>query len=207
VNSAAFQPRSTSMKRASSKARGKALQSFPFENNKLDFGKFKADPAATEIAKLTWPDVGIKIWPFVPIENIRPTKTIGLGRTNLTLVSPTILQTDASTPYAGFGDGDGTISVHFEPIAYGITSVATYIMAFNIQTFGSATFILNGYVGSGSLPNAGTKTFNGSVTVQLVMKNVQPYQQTYGYLRHTSGARWNWYSTVIKFPDIVVTLP
>jgi hypothetical protein len=122
-------------------------------------------------------------------------------------VSPTILQTDAATPYAGFGTGDGTVSVHFEPIAYGITSVATYIMAFNIQTFGSATFYLGGYVGSGSLPNAGNKTLNGSVTVQLVMQNVQPYQQTYGYLRHISGASWNWYSTVIKFPDIVVNFP
>jgi len=195
------------MKKPSSKARGKALRSFSFENNKVDFAKFKPEPTAADIAKLTWTGVGIKVWPFVPIEVISPIKTIGRGRTNLTLVSPTILQTDATTPYAGFGTGDGTVSVHFEPIAYGITSVATYIMAFNIQTVGTATFWLDGYVGSGSLPNKGSKTVNGSVTVALLMKDVQPYQQTYGYLRHTAGGSWNWYSTVIKFPDIVVTLP
>jgi hypothetical protein len=192
------------MKKPSSRARDKALQSFSFESNKVDSAKFKTQLSASDLAKLT---IGIKVWPFGSIEMLSPTKTIGRGRTNLTLVSPTILQTDATTPYAGFGTGDGTVSVHFEPIAYGITSVATYIMTFNIQTFGSATFYLGGYVGSGSLPNVGTYTFNGSVTVQLVMKDVQPYQQTYGYLRHTSGARWNWYSTVIKFPDIVVTFP
>ena len=192
------------MKKPSSKARGKALRSFPFENNKVDFAKFKPELSVSDIAKLT---IGIKVWPFNSIEMLSPTKTIGRGRTNLTLVSPTIFQTDATTPYAGFGEGDGTVSVHFEPIAYGITSVATYIMTFNIQTFGNATFYLGGYVGSGSLPNAGNKTFNGSVTVQLIMKDVQPYQQTYGYLRHLSGSRWNWYSTVIKFPDIVVNFP
>jgi hypothetical protein len=195
------------MKRPSSKARGRALRSFPFEKNKVDFAKFKSEPVAADIAKLTLPGVGIKFWPFVPIEVLSPIKTVGRGRTNLTLVSPTILQTDAATPYAGFGEGDGTVSVHFEPIAYGITSIATYIMWFDIQTFGSANFTLSGYVGSGSLPNAGNKTLNGSVSVGLIMKDVQPYQQTYGYLRHLSGARWNWFSTVIKFPDIVVSLP
>jgi len=131
------------MKRPPSKKRGKALRSFPFENNKIDFTKFKSDPTAADIVKLTLPGVGIKVWPFVPIEVLSPIKTVGRGRTNLTLVSPTILQTDATTPYAGFGQGDGTVSVHFEPIAYGITSVATYIMVFSIQTFGSANFTLS----------------------------------------------------------------
>jgi len=189
------------MKKPSRKPRGK-VQTFNFENNKVDYSKFKTDLSTSDIAKLT---AGIKIWPWVPIEVLSPIKTVGRGRTNLTLVSPTILQTDATTPYAGFGRG--TVSVHFEPIAYGITSVATYIMVFNIQTFGSATFYLGGYVGTGSLPNAGNKTLNGSVSVGLIMKDVQPYQQTYGYLQQTSGASWNWFSTVIKFPDIVVTFP
>jgi len=189
------------MKKSSRKTRVK-VQRFSFENNKVDHSKFKTELSASDIAGLT---AGIKVWPWVPIEVLSPTRTIGRGRTNLTLVSPTILQTDATTPYAGFGRG--TVSVHFEPIAYGITSVATYIMTFNIQTYGSATFYLGGYVGSGSLPNVGTKVFNGSVSVQLIMKDVQPYQQTYGYLQQMSGASWNWYSTVIKFPDIVVTFP
>jgi hypothetical protein len=77
-------------------------------------------------------------------------------------------------------------------------------MEFNIQTFGSATFSPKGYVGSGSLPNAGTKVINGSMTVQLIMQNVQPSQQTYGYLSQTSGASWTWYATNIRFPWLVI---
>src|SRR5689334_16054592 len=110
------------MKKSLRKMRGN-VQRFTFENNKVDYSKFKTDPSTSDVAKLT---AGIKIWPWWTIEMLSPTKTIGRGRTNLTLVSPTILQTDATTPYAGFGRG--TVSVHFEPIAYGITSVATYIM-------------------------------------------------------------------------------
>jgi hypothetical protein len=91
--------------------------------------------------------------------------------------------------------------VHFEPIAYGITSVATYIITFNILTSGNATFNLYGF---GDVPNAGTYVFNGSRTVQLILRNLQPTQQTYGALEQISGASWKWYSSAIKFPDIVV---
>jgi hypothetical protein len=98
--------------------------------------------------------------------------------------------------------------VRFEPIAYGITSVATYIMVFNIQTFPTTTFYLGGGdVGTGTLPNAGNKTVNGSFSLGLIMKDVPPYQQTYGVLHQLSGASWRWYSTVIRFPDIIVQPP
>ena len=129
-----------------------------------------------------------KIFPSSPIDTLSPTKSVGLGRTNLTLNTPTIVQTDATTPYATFGNG--SVQMHFEPSAYGITTVASYIMEFIIQTMGSATFSLEGYVGSGNLPNAGTQVLNGSVTVQLVMQNVPPTMQTYGFLQQTSGASW-----------------
>jgi hypothetical protein len=181
---------------------GNAKEPFPFDDNKIDFSKFKTELSATDIAKLTWPGSGTVIFPFGPIDALSPTKTVGKGRTNLTLISPTILQTDATTPYASFGAG--TVSMHFEPIAYGITYTASYIMEFNIQTSGSATFTLDGYVGSGSLPNKGTKVINGAMTVQLVMQHVPPSQQTYGYLSQTSGASWNWYSTIIRFPPLVI---
>ena len=185
-------------------ASGKAKEPFPFDDNKIDFSKFKTEFSATEIAKLIWPGGGggIYTFPFGPIDALSPIKTVGKGRTNLTLNSPTIFQTDATTPYATFGAG--IVQMHFEPIAYGITYAASYIMEFNVQTFGSATVDLEGEVGSGSLPNTGTKVINGSMTVQLVMQNVPPSQQTYGYLSQTSGASWNWYSTIIRFPPLVI---
>src|SRR5262249_3556080 len=186
------------MKKPARKIRGKP-QTFSFENNKVDFSKFKTDPSTTDIARLT---TGIKVWPWV-IEVLSPTKTIGRGRTNLTLLFPLggELHTDATVPYAGTG-GNGTVTVHFEPIAYGITSVATYIMTFNIQTFGSVTFYLGGDVGTGSLPNAGNKTLNGSVSLGLIMQNVQPSQQTWGVLHQVSGPGWSWYSTAIQYPIV-----
>jgi hypothetical protein len=192
------------MKRPSSKARGKSKH--PFENKKVDFAKFKSHPPVTEIAKLTLPGVGTTMPYGVPIETLSARKTVGLGYTWLNLGTPWGVFPHHNPPLVSCFES-GYVEAHFDPIAYGITSVATYIMAFNIQTAGPATFWLDGYVGSGSLPNKGSKTVNGSVTVALLMKDVQPYQQTYGYLRHTAGASWSWYSTVIKFPDIVVTLP
>lgn len=182
---------------------GKAKEPFPFDDNKIDFSKFKTELSATEIAKLIWPGGGVYTFPFGPIDALSPIKTVGKGRTNLTLISPTIFQIDATTPYASFGTG-GIVQMHFEPIAYGITYAASYLMEFIIQTTGSATFSLDGYVGSGSLPNAGTTVINGSMTVQLVMQNVQPSQQTYGTLSQTSGASWTWYYTIIRFPPLIV---
>ena len=187
------------MKKPSSKARGKAPRAMSFEDNKVDFSKFKTELAAIDIAKLAWTGVGITVWPLNSIDLLSPIKTAGRGRTNLTLGTPNIVQTDATTPYAGFGRG--FVSVHFEPIAYGITSVATYVMTFNIQTSGNATFNLYGF---GDVPNSGTHVFNGSWTVQLILRNLQPTQQTYGVLEQISGAPWKWYSSAIKFPDIVV---
>ena len=93
--------------------------------------------------------------------------------------------------------------MHFEPSAYGITYPTNYVMEFNIDIQGTATFKLNGYAGSGSLPNVGTYTFNGPVTVELVMGNV-PSLPIYGVLKQISGAPWNWYSGVMRFPYIVV---
>jgi hypothetical protein len=34
--------------------------------------------------------------------------------------------------------------MHFQPSGYGITSVATYIMEFTVETFGQSTFNLQG---------------------------------------------------------------
>jgi hypothetical protein len=77
-------------------------------------------------------------------------------------------------------------------------------MRFNIQTFPSTTFYLGGGdVGTGTLPNAGNRTVNGSVSVGLIMKDVPPYQQTFGVLHQLYGGPWRWYSTVIEFPIIV----
>jgi hypothetical protein len=95
--------------------------------------------------------------------------------------------------------------MHFEPSAYGITSAATYIMEFTIETFGQSTFNLDGFAGSGTLVNKGSKVLNGQVRVSLIMQNVPPAQQTFGFLEQTAGGPWNWFSTQVRFPPIVLT--
>ena len=139
------------------------------------------------------------VFPFLPIETLSATKTIGRGRTNLTIIVPTIVQIDAAMPSATFNkqsqSRNPVIQMHFEPSAYGITSVGTYIMEFTIQAFGQSTFNLSGFGGPGAVLNDGTKVLNGQTRVSLVFQNVPASQQIFGFLEQTAGGAWNWFST------------
>ena len=197
------------MKKVSSKtASNKARELEPFDKRSIDLTKFKPDLSARDLKKLLGPAGGIVVFPFLPIETLSATKTIGRGRTNLTIIVPTIVQIDAATPSATFNKQSQTrnpvIQMHFEPSAYGITSVGTYIMEFTIQVFGQSTFNLSGFAGSGTVLNAGTKMLNGQARVSLVFQNVPASQQTFGFLEQTAGGAWNWFSTQVRFPDIVI---
>jgi hypothetical protein len=198
------------MKKASSKAASNKVRELePFDKRSIDFTKFKPDLSAKDLKKLLEPVGGIVIFPFLPIETLSATKTIGRGRTNLTIIVPTIVQIDAATPSASFNkqsqSRNPVIQMHFEPSAYGITSVGTYIMEFTIQVFGQSTFNLSGFAGSGAVLNAGTKVLNGQTRVSLVFQNVPASQQTFGFLEQTAGGAWNWFSTQVRFPDIVIS--
>ena len=184
---------------------GKVVEPPPFDDNKVDDSKFKPELSALDIVKLTAKNVGhVIVFPFGPIDTLSPTKPLGKGRTNTTLINSTIVQTDAATPYAAFGAG-GVVSVHFEPVAYGITGTATYVVEFDVVTFGSTTLNLSAYAGAGTVSNAGNKTINGQTTLQLVMHGVANTQQTWAAVQQISGASWQWFRTRIKFPDIVIT--
>ena len=199
------------MAKASSKgSSNKARQLEPFDKRSINLAKFKPDLTAKDFKALFPPAGGIITFPFFPIETLTCTKTIGLGRTNLTIIVPTIVQIDRATPRASFDrratpSRNPIIQMHFEPSAYGITSVATYIMEFTIQAFGQSTFNLTGFAGPGSILNGGTKVLNGQVKVSLVMQNVPPSQQTFGFLEQTAGVAWAWFSTQVRFPPIVIS--
>jgi hypothetical protein len=199
------------MKKASSKAaRNKIRELESFDKRAIDLTKFKPDLTAKDFKELFAPIGDIVTFPFFAIETLSCTKTIGRGRTNLTIIVPTIVQIDTATPRASFDrratpSRNPIIQMHFEPSAYGITSVATYIMEFTIQAFGQSTFNLSGFAGSGTILNGGTKVLNGQVRVSLIMQNVPPSQQTFGFLEQTAGVAWNWFSTQVRFPPIVVS--
>ena len=197
------------MKDAPAKAAGKKVTEVePFDKRSIDFAKFKPDLTVKELQKLFGPKGGIVVFPFGPIETLSATKTLGRGRTNLTIIMSTIVQIDSNVPNATFDrratpSRNPVIQMHFEPIAYGITSVATYIMEFTIQTFGQSTFTLSG--GPVPVTNAGTKVLNGPAKVSLVFPNLSPVQQVFGFMEQTAGSAWSWFSTSVQFPPIVIT--
>ncbi|MET4705360.1 hypothetical protein [Frigoribacterium sp. UYMn621] len=148
------------------------------------------------------------VW-FRTIDTLSPTKTIGLGRTNTTLIMPTIVQTDAATPYAGF---DRTVTpsrnpvaqAHFEPGAYGNTSPATYVISFAVETFGPVTFTVQGLSFLPGVSGLGSRVVNGTASISVAYSSLPANQPVYAYIEQTAGARWNWYSTRISYPPIVL---
>jgi hypothetical protein len=196
-------------KKSSPAARNKVVEPVPFDKHFTSFSKFKTDLEIKDYQKLF--SHGLVTFPLTPIETLSCTKTVGKGRTNITIIMPTIVQIDAASPRASFDirvtpSRNPIISVHFEPIAYGITVPATYIMEFTIEVFGSSTFTLDGFAGSATIANGGNKTLNGPSKVSLIMRQVQPAQQTFGFLEQKTGGAWDWLSTQIRFPPLVISL-
>ena len=193
------------MKKTTRGARQSKLSAFtPFSKKIVDVTRFKPDLSPKNLVALFGFPKAFDL-SFLTIDALSVTKTVGKGRTNLTFVRPVIVQADAATPFANFDrqvspSGDPAISMHFEPKAYGITAVSSFLMVFSIQCFGPTTFTAGGFAGSGTLENAGTKVFNGAVSVSLGFNNVPPSQQTHGFLQQTGGAPWSFFSVRARYP-------
>lgn len=179
------------------------------DKRSIDPTRFKPDVSARELERLLGPIGHVPTFPF-PIETLSCTRTLGRGRTNLTIIVPTIVQIDTPTPRASFNrrttsstGRNPTIQMHFEPIAYGITSVATYIMEFTIQAEGQSTFNLAG--GAVPVVNGGTKVLNGQTKVSLIFPSLAPTEQVFGFLEQTAGEFWHWFSVQVRFPPPVLT--
>lgn len=201
------------MKRTSPRGRGPTVKELePFDERRVDFTKFKPDLSPRKLEGLFTPSRGAALFhlSFLSIETLGVTKTVGKGQTNLTFIMPTIVQADAATPYAGFDrtltpSRNPAIQMHFQPSAYGITTVSSYVMVFSIDSAGQSTFNLNG--SPGSLSNAGLKVLSGKTTVSLVFQNVPPAQSIFGYVEQTAGGQWSFYSVRARFPYPIVLEP
>lgn len=179
----------------------------------VNFARFKHDLGPEEIASLGVRafDLGDIAGLFGTIETLSPTRTVGRGRTNLTIIEPAIVQVDATVPNASFDRTasprrNPALQVHFEPGAYGITSPATYFMAFLVDVNGPAEFRLDGFHGPGGITNSGTRVLTGRTTVTLVFRDLAPTQQVFGFIEQVSGSTWSWFSTRLTFPPLVITL-
>ncbi len=194
------------------KQRNEADELEPFDGRKVDITKFKQDLSPRQLASaFLLPEIRADLLSvfFLPIETLSVTKTIGKGRTNLTFIRPTIVQADATVPYAGFDiqlspSRNPGIQMHFQPSGYGITSVSSYAMIFDVECFGRSNFNLAGNAGSGTISNAGAKVLNGRRAVTLGFHNVQPAANISGYLEQTAGVAWNFYSVRARFPYPVI---
>jgi hypothetical protein len=183
-----------------------------FDKRKVDFTTFTPDLTSEQLKQILKPVRRIDLHTvlFLPIDVISPTKTVGQGRTNLTLVRPTVFQTDAATPYAGFDLAIGsaqqppTVSVHFEPSAYGLPAPSRFVMSFSIEVDGSATFNV-GAVAGVTVSGTGVRTVSGKQIVSVVFKNVPPTQQVYAHLSQTAGRTWRWFQTRISYPPLVIS--
>jgi hypothetical protein len=97
-----------------------------------------------------------------------------------------------------------------EPSSYGITHTTNYVWEFYINPYVPTEFKLMGWPGSSNgFFEEGPYTFSGPTRVQLVMPNGAPHfvAATLSADRQSpnpDGFVWEWYSTVIKFPDLVV---
>jgi hypothetical protein len=200
------------MSKASSRRVKSVGQVAPYDKRKIDFTKFQPDMLLKDLTPVLKPvsrnfpiSVAIQIG---QIETLSPAKTIGAGRTNLTIKVPTLVQVDTGTPYVSFDlsttSGDPTISMHFEPQAYGITTVSTFMMNFLIDAAAPCTFLLSGGPGASFLSGDGTKVLNGRRSVTLLFKNVPPSQQVYGYLQQTAGGAWQWYTARVSYLPLLI---
>jgi hypothetical protein len=179
-----------------------------FEETKVDLATFEKDLTLEDWTRIRV----IHPWFPPPIDVISPIKTIGKGRTNLTLGAPDILQTDAATPYASFSyrqtpAGGPFVSVHFEPAAYGITTPATYVIAFLLESSSAVSLVAGGYAAGGTLSGTGAKTLVGKKSLAVVLENVPANGQVNAYIQQTSsGGPWTWYSTSIEYPPLIIQI-
>ena len=180
----------------------------------VDPASFEKTLSLTDVAtRVSVHDVITFPW-FRPIDSISPTHTVGKGRTNLTLIAPDILQTDTTgTPYASFTwrqtpSGGPGVSVHFLPSAYGITATGNYVISFRIQTFGAVTLDVGAFAGGpgAGISGTGSKSVNGTVSVVVGLSGVPASQPTYASIQQKGGAGWQWFSTSIEYPPLIITL-
>lgn len=206
------------MSKAPAKPAGtKTIEVEPVDKQIVDFTKLKSDLTAAQVQAFfgtttgTGPG-GASGYYLGLIETLSVAKTVGKGRTNVTLKETTLVQLDTSTgpPFATFDKTKSppppdtpTVQVHFEPIAYGITAVSGYHIDFTLQVFSPGAFNVVGQAGGSPVLNTGVKSLSGLVTVTVVMQNVTPNTQTFAFIEQQSGGAWMWLSTQIFFPPLV----
>jgi len=196
-------------KKPAAHSTGASKELEPAGTQRITFDKFKADLTVSDLKQLV--GNGTVVFPFGTIDTLSPTKTVGKGRTNITLIESTIVQLDTTPPAPPFASFDKSLSqrnpaaqIHFDPAAYGNTSPWTYIVEFLISVSGTAKFnVVTGPVNAGG---TGTRTLSGDVRVSVVFSQLPSNQQVFAFIEQTSGGSWTWFQTSISFAPLVIEL-
>lgn len=172
--------------------------------------RFRADLKPGSILELL--GGGLQEFSFGPVETLSPVRTLGKGRTNLTLIESTLVQVDTTPPAPPFANFDKSksqrnpvVQVHFDPAAYGFTAPQTFIMEFTLSVVGTASFNLAGGPIGLDIVGTGARNLSGNVRVSIVFRRLSPGQNVFCFVEQTSGGSWTWLQTQIKLPPLVLS--
>lgn len=139
------------------------------------------------------------------LDTLSPVHTVGMGRTNLTIIAPTIVQLDTPVPFAGFdlvaGRRAGAVAMHVDPAAYGHQPGESYEVAFVVQTDGACSF--SWQAGFDADQRTGVATVNGLGAVGMSLGTFTPGAVGLANIQQTSGATWRWQRLVISRPLVL----
>jgi hypothetical protein len=145
-----------------------------------------------------------------PIATLTPPRLAGVPGTATNLIQPSVVITDTTgTPYASFDLRDTParqpgVSVHFLASSYGITTPASYVFSFFVESSASITLQVSGLTLPGITPTGvGSKTSTGKRAIEVVYSNLAPTQPVNVTILQTAGQQWAWYSTDIAYPPLI----
>jgi len=145
-----------------------------------------------------------------PLAILTPPRLSGVAGTATNLIQPSVVITDTTgTPYASFDMRETParqpgVSVHFLASSYGITTAASYVFSFFVESSASITLQVSGLTLPGITPTGvGSKTSTGKRVIEVVYSNLAPTQPVHVEIIQTGGQQWAWYSTDIGYPPLV----
>ena len=157
-------------------------------------------------------DLGPIFW--APIATLTPPRLADGKGASTNLIQPSVVITDTTgTPYAGFDMRDTparapAVSVGFTPSKYGITTPATYVFTFFVETSASITLRSSGLTLPGATPSGvGSVTFTGARAITVIYRNLAASQPVWAAIQQESGGQWAWYRATVGYPPLVITSP
>lgn len=183
-----------------------------FGKDAADFSSVERSIDLREVAtRIRLGDIFTGPWFARPIDTLSPVHTVGSGRTNLTLIRPTVVQTDVVAPIVPMATFDRTkspdrapaVSVHVDPTGYGITTTNTYLVEFQIECSGSCTFDVSGFALGSPVDGVGSRTVTGRATLTVVLRNLPALSGSFAAITQTAGGQWAWFRTTFAFPPLV----